>query len=171
MTVWRRTAATIATLLVAAAFSPMLQAVGPADDLVGGPVVRAEPATWQRLALNALLVPLLEPDGPLSWAAPNELMPCRDSAEVRLDGKPVPHGQPLPLHRPLVVRFRLDDCWPLGSDWIGLFGTVEMTIVHHGASVTATVRPRGLSAAADGARVPLRAEFVAEISLAPERRP
>jgi hypothetical protein len=140
----------------------------PPDDLANPAELTAlTAASWQRLAFNALLVPLFEPEGDLVWAQPNEMLPCRDSAEVSVDGRPIPYGQRLPVGKPIAVRFRLNDCWPLGSAWIGLSGTLDMTLVHEGSRVAATARPRGLSAAANGARVALPADFVGVVSLAP----
>jgi hypothetical protein len=158
--------------LVALGALSVTPAMAALDDLAG-PSDLARPAlaptpsivSWQRLALNALLVPLLESDGPLAWAAPSDVRPCRDGA-VTVDGHPLPHGQHIVLGRPFVIRFRLDDCWPLDTAWIGLSGTLEMSVLHEGPRLSATVRPLRLSAAINGARVPITAEFTGVVSLA-----
>ena len=156
----------LAALFAAPALAASDDLAAPPDPVRPSGTAMPSVASWQRLALNALLVPLLEPDGPLAWAAPIDIRPCRDD-EVTVDGRPVPHGQFIALGRPFVVRFRLDDCWPLGLAWIGLSGTLEMRVVHEGTRLSATVRPLRLSAAINGARVPITAEFAGIVSLAP----
>ena len=163
-----RARAGLVALASTLAFSIVAQA--QAGDLAHpGKLDAPATAGWRQLALHGLLVPLLEPDGELSWAQPNEVMPCRNSAEVRVDGRPVPHGERLAVGKPIAVRFRLDDCWPLGSAGLGLWGCVEMTIVNEGSRVRATVRPVRLSAAVNGARVTIDSVFVGVVSLAPAR--
>ena len=47
-------------------------------------------ADWQRLALHALLVPLLDDDEPMAWAVPNDMTPCHDRSNVTVNGLPTP---------------------------------------------------------------------------------
>ena len=118
------------------------------------------------VVVNALLVPLLEPEeGPLIWASPNELTPCPDSATVRVDGRPLPAGQPVPIGRPFVLQWRLNDCWPLGAFRMGLSGTLDMTVLHEGTRLAVRVRPRDLAVAANGMQVLAWREFDATLSL------
>lgn len=158
-----RTRVHAATIVAAFTTTP---AAAVADDLVAPARtgLASSIASWQRLAPNALLVPLLEPEGPLSWAASNEMRPCRDDS-VTVDGHPLPLGQRIAIGRPQVVVFRLDDCWPLGTSWIGLTGTLEMRILNEGPRVSVMVRPLQLSAAIDGVRVPITGSFAAVVSL------
>ena len=169
---WRSLGALRAVAFVALVVLASANAMAaPPDDLVNSselatPPVGAAPsiASWQRLAANALLVPLLEPDGPLAWGVPNEIRLCRED-EVSVDGGPLPYGQRIALGRPFVVRFRLNDCWPLGADWIGLSGTLEMSVLHEGPRLSVTVRPLRLSAAINGVRVPITAGFTGAVAL------
>lgn len=163
---WARAGLVTLASSLACAFVAQAQ---PADPGHRGKLNPPATAAWQQLALHGLLVPLLEPDGELAWAQPNEVMPCRDSAEVRVDGRPVPPGQRLAVGKPIAVNFSLDDCWPLGGAGLGLWGRVEMTIVNEGPRVRAMVRPVGLSAAVGGARVTIDSAFVGVVSLAPAK--
>ena len=135
------------------------------DDYVGASHEVTSAPSWRRFALNALVVPLLEPDGPTAWVVRNELLPCRDNADVRVDGAPLPAGRALPLYRRILLRFKLDDCWPLGNSWIGLTGIVEVTLVNVGPRLVAHVRPVDLTASMYGARVPLRDAFGGVVAL------
>jgi len=103
---WRSLGALRAVAFVALVVLASASAMAaPPDDLVNSselatPPVGAAPsiASWQRLAANALLVPLLEPDGPLAWGVPNEIRLCRED-EVSVDGGPLPYGQRIALGR------------------------------------------------------------------------
>jgi hypothetical protein len=109
----------------------------------------------------------LEPEaGPLVWAEPNDMMPCLDSGTVRIDGRPLQAGQPVPVGRPLVVQWRMNDCWPLGTAVMGLSGTLEMVLLHQRSQLAVHVRPRGLVVEANGMRAPAWREFDATVSLA-----
>ena len=119
---------------------------------------------WRQRALNALLVPLLDDSFPPHWAEPTIVTPCTNGSNVSLEGAPIPYRAPLGAG-PLVIRWKLVDCWPLGFDAWGLDGGIEMTVVVGEERLLAQVRPRDLIAKTQAGRQHLSAPFQSELAL------
>jgi hypothetical protein len=152
--------------------SPAAAQAMPAQAAKTTPAARASAARageaveteWQRWALHALLVPLLDDDLPVNWAEPTTLTPCTEGSSVTVDGAQIRYGTPLAAG-PFALRWKLVDCWPLGDDRWGLDGEVEMTIVVGADRILAQVRPQGLTARTRHGRQPLSLPFEARVWL------
>jgi hypothetical protein len=159
---------------VAGALSLVVQVAGaPSSHATRGDVPDAAAeveAQWQQRALNALLVPLLDDGSPVNWAVPLAVTPCPGSSRISVDGGPVPHGAPIG-DGPIVLRWKLADCWPLGFSAWGLDGEIEMTVVVGTDRLLAEVRPLGLTARTLHARYPLTRPFRAVLWLQSPPRP
>ncbi len=137
----------------------------------GGAPASAAAASWDRRLANALVVPLLDPEGELAWAEPSAAHPCRDSADVRLDGAAPEPGRRLPVDVPVRLTLQLRDCWPLGLDGIRLDGALEIELRAHADRIDVTLRPQQLSGIVDGRQVPFTETVDARIELASGVRP
>ena len=124
---------------------------------------KAVAADFQRFALNALLVPLLDDDVPERWADPSLSLEC-DDAEVRVDGAPPEIGAP--VGDGFTLQWRLDRCVPFGEH-IELSGEVELQVTRVGSRYVALVRPRGLRVASSAGTEVLVDEFGAELTNSP----
>lgn len=174
-----RRAAVIAQAAVAIAAATTLLGPATPEPTPAPPTPQESPelsgealAELQRRLLNAVLVPMLESEGPLVWAEPTELSPCRENSSVTVDGSPLAGGRTVVPGRPVELRLRLDDCWPLGTSWMGLTGIIDMTLMHLPGRLEASIRPHDLTVAADGRRRKVTQPLFGELSLAaPGHRP
>jgi len=134
------------------------------DEALASQAAEAD-AIWQKFALNALLVPLLDDDNPPRWAPATELMPCIAAARVSLDGKPLPAGERVPSGS-FVLHWQLAHCAPLGEAYFSLRGKLTMQIDAQPKRITALIVPDDLVViAADGRRHPATRPFTATLAL------
>lgn len=149
---WR--ASFLAALLPAA--TGCTEALPPDEAAASAVITRAAPAptsdegesraarNFSAFALNALLVPLLDPElrSPNRWADPSFTLACLD-ASVTIDGKQLEIGAPVPGR--FTVRWRLDRCTPLGPN-LELSGQVTLQVEADGTGHVARVVPEDLTA-------------------------
>jgi len=129
-------------------------------------------AQLQRFALNVLLVPLLDDAPGLTWDKPHMLDPCVVSRHVWVDGEPPVAGAAVP-DRDFALRFELHDCWPMGEQWLGFNGVLEMQVRHERRRLVAAVGPwRVVATDADGRLYSIAAPFVSflDVDSSPARR-
>jgi hypothetical protein len=134
------------------------QPSGPLED-PGAPVM----AVFHRFALNALLLPLLDPDaGPLVWTDPSFTLDCGLGTDVNIDGERPPVGRAV-SERPYRVHWHLVQCVPFGGDLPTLDGDVELHVTPGPDAVRATVVPRGLKVFDGHDHRPVAEPFEAEL--------
>jgi hypothetical protein len=120
-----------------------LGALGAAH--AAGPAAQAEPLTgaFERRALNALLVPLLDDSEPLRWSDVALLHFCGPGTRVEVDGQPMVSGALVPATS-FRVRWHIDRCWPLDYAAFELSGAVELVVFHEDNGLGAVVDARQL---------------------------
>lgn len=124
-------------------------------------------AYWQRFALNALLVPLLDVDEQERWAEPSSAMPCLETSQVTLDGRPLPAGERLPAGE-FTLRWTLADCRPFGPESLALWGSVEARLRNVAGRVGGVLHSGPLLVVeGDGRPLRVDAPFVATVALVP----
>jgi hypothetical protein len=98
--------------------------------------------TLRRFAVNLLLVPLIDDGAPARWADVSPDVGCLDAEPVRVDGRPLVAGAPLPA-RAFVVERRLAGCALLRHAVVD--GAVTLHVHPDDAfGLTAIVEPHGL---------------------------
>ena len=103
---------------------------------------------FRAFALNALLVPLLDPEleSPSRWADPSFSMACLD-ASVTVDGERPDIDAAVPDR--FTVRWALDRCTPLGPN-VELSGRVTLHVEAGVGGYVARVVPDGLTLHSQG---------------------
>lgn len=96
----------------------------------------------QRLALNALLVPVLEDGHPVRWTRTFGAMRCAAGTQAWVNGKPMRSGAPVPSQA-FTLRWKLVDCRPMNRNE-SYDGDVSLTVYHEDGGYSATVMPKGL---------------------------
>jgi hypothetical protein len=136
-------AGALAAIAIAAALGKGWRHVG--DDATRG-VLAAVPRAFepQRLLLNALLAPALDPDAvPLRFADPRGAMNCATATVVLVDGEPLA-AQALVPDTPFGMDFVLGSCRPFGAAGPRLDGHVHLHVFREDWGFTATVEPGDL---------------------------
>ena len=87
---------------------------------------------FQRRALNALLVPLLDDDEPPQWTEVALRFFCGPDTRVRINGQPLVPGITIPATA-FTVRWNFDRCWPLDYASSELSGVVDLGVFHEDA--------------------------------------
>ncbi len=119
---------------------------------------------FHAFALNFLLLPLLDDDGPGRWADFTLSLAC-DDADVWVDGAPPQIGAPVPT-RPFAVEWRLNQCSPMQGP-MALSGTVTLQVTPGPNGYTARVSPAELRiASAEGIHL-VRDPFTAHLEGTP----
>jgi hypothetical protein len=95
---------------------------------------------FERFALNALLVPLLDDsDDPPRWGDPTLGMECGEGTRVEVDGHRLDTGAPVP-EGPFSVQWQLDACLPFGLGGPELSGRADLDVSREREALSATVR-------------------------------
>lgn len=116
---------------------------------------------FQRFALNALLVPLLDDvEHPPRWADPMQAMACGADSHVEIDGRPLEPGLEM-SGRGFLVQWQLDGCLPFGIDGPELTGRAELDVFSEDEGFSAIVRPNQLRARRAGQSTLLNSTFTA----------
>jgi hypothetical protein len=145
-----RSASIVGVVMISAVFWHLAGREDPsktsnvAPTLASGPVTLPHDSVashFKRIALNALLLPLLDEDAPERWADPSYVVDCAD-ARVTIDGGRLDVGSPVP--RSFRVRWYMDQCAPLGDVW-ELSGVVELRVESDDHGYRAHVKPKELS--------------------------
>ena len=119
---------------------------------------------FQRHALSALLVPLLDDAVPSRFDDPSRSFDC-DRGNVTVDGKPLDVGAPVPRSA-FVVRWQMLHCDPL-DNFVDLTGEVELRVEPSGTSYRVQVRPLGLVVASSYGVDRLDDPFEAALNVGP----
>lgn len=126
----------------------------------------ADRSEFQRRALNALLVPLLDDSEPPRWTHAGIDFLCGPETRVEIDGAPLVLGALLPATA-FTVRWQMDQCWPLGAEAFELSGVAELTGFHDAGGLSAVVDARRLRVAGAQGVTPFEAPFGAVMALGP----
>ena len=125
-----------------------LAVVHPLQRLPARTAVAAAPAAqrqtrvdFERLALNLLLLPLVDDATPPRWQAFGVDWVCAGGGDVRIDGLPIVDGAPLPATS-FRLEWTLHRCPPLADADLLVDGTVTLTVFHDDDGVSAVVEPR-----------------------------
>lgn len=137
----------------------------PAPHAMPGPHLQ-HPITgqFQRHALNALLVPLLDDDEPPRWTDVALRYFCGPATRVEIDGQPLVPGVVIPA-TPFTVRWHIDQCWPLAYDAFELSGSVDLRVQQEGSGLSAIVSAQRLRIATAKGSSSVGAPFAATISM------
>ena len=119
---------------------------------------------FQRHALNALLVPLLDDAVPSRFDDPSLSFDC-DRGHVTVDGKPLDVGAPVPRSA-FVVRWQMLHCDPF-DNFVDLTGEVELRVEPRRSGYRVQVRPLGLVVASTHGVDLLDEPFEAVMNVAP----
>ena len=119
---------------------------------------------FQRHALSALLVPLLDDAVPSRFDDPSRSFDC-DQGNVTVDGKPLDVGAPVPRGA-FVVRWQMLHCDPF-DNFVDLTGEVELRVEPRGSGYRVQVRPLGLVVASSDGVDRLDDPFEAAMNVAP----
>lgn len=99
---------------------------------------------FERHALNALLVPLLDDESDTqSWADPSLSMPCGPATTIKVDGRALEPGTPQP-RRAFVLTWTLDRCEPFGIEGPVMSGHAELDVFRDDEGLSAIVRLQDL---------------------------
>ena len=137
------------------------------------PALHAVPSTsldhpitgqFQRHALNALLVPLLDDAEPPRWTDVALRYSCGPATRVEIDGQPLVPGAAVPAVR-FTVRWHIDQCWPLGYAAMELSGNVDLRVHPEAAGLSAVVNARHLRIATAKGSGSVGAPFAAAMEL------
>ena len=123
------------------------------------------PVDLYRLAINALLVPLLDDDEPPRWTDAAIDFNCGPKTSVTVDGEPLVARKPIPATA-FTVRWNIDGCAPVGAASVELSGRVELLVFHEDEGLSAIVIPDRLRVDSHMGRVWLRGPFAADMSFA-----
>jgi len=93
---------------------------------------------FSRIALNALLVPLLDDSEPPRWTDVALRHFCGPQTHVEIDGGPLVPGTTIPSTA-FTVRWTIDQCWPLSYSAVELSGAVELQVFHEDWGFSAMV--------------------------------
>lgn len=116
---------------------------------------------FERFALNALLVPVLDAaEHPPRWADPTLTMICSAGSRVEIDGRPLEPGLEL-SGRGFSVRWQLNGCLPFGPDGLELNGRAELDVFLDDEGLSAIVRPHQLRVQHAGHVTLMNSAFVA----------
>lgn len=121
---------------------PPLRSASPASPPVafGETASREAARHFERFALNALLVPLLDAaEHPPRWADPSQGMVCGAGSQVKVDGGPLESGLEL-SGRGFSVQWQLNGCLPFGIDGLELTGRAELDVFLDDEGLSAIVR-------------------------------
>lgn len=133
---------------------------GPDVDVAGE---RRTVRDFRAFALNALLLPLLDPEieSPGRWADPSFAFACLDGS-VTVDGERPDVDAPVPDS--FTVRWRLDRCTPLSSR-VEVSGEVDLHVELHPGEYVARIVPTGLTLSSAEGVDPLSEPFIARLSI------
>lgn len=121
-------------------------------DPVASPVKDIEPAkaeqpsvtsrdetlqTFQRFAVNALVLPLIDDTVPPRWSKHALNWICDGRGKVNIDGAPLREGEPVPAS--FSVRWDLERCAPFDGADLFIFGEVELVVSYDGAELRAQI--------------------------------
>lgn len=136
--------------------APRLQSdLEPEDPITG---------LFQRRALNALLVPLLDDDQPPRWTDVPMRFFCGPATRVEIDGLPFVPGSSVPATA-FTVRWHIDQCWPLDYASFELSGVVDLVVYHEDTGLSAIVSAQRLRIATAKGTASLEAPFAASMSI------
>ena len=119
---------------------------------------------FQRHALNALLVPLLDDADPPRWTDVALRYLCGPATRVEIDGQPLVPGATIPAV-PFTVRWHIDQCWPLDYAAMELSGRVDLRVHPEGAGLSAIVNAQHLRIATAKGSGSVDAPFAAAMAL------
>jgi hypothetical protein len=107
----------------------------PLDHEVAADVAR----DVRRFALNALLVPLLDPErSPARWQDPSLAMHCEPGTQVLVDGRPIePRAES--HDRAFSVQWSMTDCLPFGPDGPVWSGRADLVVFRDDVGLAAIV--------------------------------
>lgn len=170
---FRYTAAATALLgITAALFAARAEPPG-SRDADPAPAQHAVPGTalhhpitgqFQRHALNALLVPLLDDAEPARWTDTALRYFCGPETRVEIDGQPLVPGAAVPATA-FTVRWHIDQCWPLDKAAFELSGVVDLVVYHEDTGLSAIVSAQRLRIATNKGSASLAAPFAAAMEL------
>jgi len=128
--------------------------------------VAQEPFAGQfvQFALNALLVPLLDDHMPPQWTDVALHHFCGQRTHVEVNGQPLVPGTIIPAST-FLLRWYIDQCWPLGYSAFELSGTVDLLVSHKDAGLSVIVSAQGLRIATAKGAASLGAPFTATMAL------
>lgn len=129
----------------------------------------AQPVDLRRFALNALLAPLIDDSTPPRWTDVALDHLCDPGTRVLVDEQPLIPGGPVP-ERAFSLRWTMNHCEPFGPV-LALSGTVELTVTHEAAGMTAVVHPERLHIHTPAGRSSLQGPFGAALSLVAQGGP
>lgn len=91
--------------------------------------------TFQRFAVNALVHPLIDDDvQPPQWTRHAIDWICDGRGEVAINGKPLVHGDRVPLEN-FTVRWNLQRCAPLSGSELLIEGDIELIVSYRGSAL------------------------------------
>jgi len=117
-----------------------------------------------RFAMNALLVPLLDDHEPPQWTDVALQHFCGPGTRVEINGHPLVPGTAIPAGA-FVVRWHIDQCWPLDYAAFELSGSVELLVFHEDTGLSAIVSAQRLRIATTKGSGHLGAPFAAMMAL------
>ena len=120
---------------------------------------------FQRHALNALLVPLLDDAEPPRWTDVALRFFCGPATRVEINGQPLVPGAAIPAV-PFTVHWHIDQCWPLDYAALELSGAVDLQVHHEGAALSAVVNAQLLRIATARGSGSVSSPFAATMSIA-----
>lgn len=127
-------------------------------------------AMFTRFALNALLVPLLDDSEPAQWTDVALAHFCGPATRVTVDGRPLMPGAEVPA-RSFMLRWQIDQCWPMDYASFELSGTVDLHVFHEDGSLSAVVDATRLRVAGPRGSGRPAAPFAAWMALDPNEPP
>lgn len=119
---------------------------------------------FQRHALNALLVTLLDDAEPPRWTYTALRFFCGPDTRVEIDGQPLVPGAAIPATA-FTVRWHIDHCWPLDYAAYELSGVVDLVVYHEDTGLSAIVNAQRLRIATAKGSGSMAAPFAAAIAL------
>ena len=119
---------------------------------------------FQRRALNALLVPLLDDAEPVRWTDTALRHFCGPGTRVEIDGQPLVPGAAVPATA-FTVRWHIDQCWPLDCAAFELSGVVDLVVYREDTGLSAIVSAQRLRIATNKGSASLAAPFSAAMEL------
>lgn len=134
------------------------------------PIALAAPAAdpdlrqqFERHALNALVVPVLDDEGNTPvWADPSLLLACGPATHIDVDHRPLTPGA-AQSGRAFTLSWTLDHCAPFGADGPVLTGQVELDVFRDDDGLSAIVRPLDLQIERQGHLARLNHSFTARM--------
>jgi len=99
---------------------------------------------FQRFALNALVLPLIDDTEPPRWTRSGMHWICDGRGRVVVDGKPVAEGELVPA-KPFTVRWDLHRCPPFNGGELLADGALELHVTPDGSNLRAYIASSSLS--------------------------